>query len=251
MLVNGILRVGGRLERARISYGNKHPITLHNNLHLTNLFIRKHHLEVGHSGAGHTWTSLRQEYWIVKGSSAVCLVINNCIFCKKRNALACKQLTADLRSTLLFSRSVVLRALTCETSPQSSQDYGCLFTCLTMQAIHIEIAHGLDTNLFLNALRRFNAVDRIQPIYTATTKQILLALNVSCSNLDQRKIKEFFSLRNINWHLNPPNSSHMGGAWERMIRSVRRILSITFKGQILMDDILQTIIIHERWFQSL
>ena len=35
----------------------------------------------------------------------------------------------------------------------------------------------------------------------------------------------------------------MGGAWEQMIRSVRRILSITLKGQVLTDDTLQTIII--------
>ena len=95
MLVDGILRVGGRFERARISYGNKHPIILSNKSHLTNLFIQKH-LEVEHSGAGHTWTSLRQEYWIVKGSSAVRRVLYNCILCKKRNASACKQLMADL-----------------------------------------------------------------------------------------------------------------------------------------------------------
>ena len=33
----------------------------------------------------------------------------------------------------------------------------------------------------------------------------------------------------------------MGGAWKRMIRSVRRILSITFKDQVLTDDTLLTL----------
>ena len=33
--------------------------------------------------------------------------------------------------------------------------YGCLFTCLTSRAIHIEDAMDLTTNAFINALRRF------------------------------------------------------------------------------------------------
>ena len=68
-------------------------------------------------------------------------------------------------------------------------------------------------------------------------------LSESIQSLDQRKVSEFLSLRNINLYFNPSNASHMGGTWERMIRSVRRILSITFKGQVLTDDTLQTIII--------
>ena len=93
---NGVLRVGGRLERAPVDYGNKHPVILPNNSHLIDLFIQEHHLEVGHLGVGHIRTSLRQHYWIVKESSAVHRVIGSCILCEKRNASACKQLMADL-----------------------------------------------------------------------------------------------------------------------------------------------------------
>ena len=33
--------------------------------------------------------------------------------------------------------------------------YGCMFTCLTVGADHLEMAYSLDTDEFINALRRF------------------------------------------------------------------------------------------------
>ena len=35
--------------------------------------------------------------------------------------------------------------------------YGCLFTCLTMRAIHVEKLDSLETNSFINAFVRFGA----------------------------------------------------------------------------------------------
>ena len=33
--------------------------------------------------------------------------------------------------------------------------YGCLFTFLAVRVVHIEVVHPLDTDGFINALRRF------------------------------------------------------------------------------------------------
>ena len=35
--------------------------------------------------------------------------------------------------------------------------YGALFTCLSIRAIHLEVTHSLDTDSFINAMRRFIA----------------------------------------------------------------------------------------------
>ena len=92
----GLLRVGGRLGYAPMTFDIRHPIILPQNSHFTELIIRQYHVEVGHSGASHTWAALRQKYWIVKGSTAVRKSLGKCILCKRRNALVGKQLMADV-----------------------------------------------------------------------------------------------------------------------------------------------------------
>ena len=96
IFLDGVARVGGRLAQLDIDVDMKHPIIMPQPSHLTELIIRQHHDKLGHAGTSHTWASLRQRFWIVKGSAAVRHSIDQCIKCKRRNASVGKQLMADL-----------------------------------------------------------------------------------------------------------------------------------------------------------
>ena len=57
------------------------------------------------------------------------------------------------------------------------------------------------------------------------------------TNWNQSQIGKYLQQQNIEWHFNPPTSSHFGGYWERLIRSVRRVMYSLLRGQcISLDD---------------
>ena len=247
VVMDGVVRVGGRLSEAPIEFDMKHPIVVPQHSRFTELLIQQHHLEVGHSGACHTWASLRRKYWIIKGSAAVRKSIGKCISCVKRNSAVGKQLMADLPSCRLqfdkppFSCTGVdyFGPLSVKQGRSVVKRYGCVFTCLTTRAVHIEIAHSLNTDSFINALRRFIARrGRPSSIFSDNGTNFVGAekvLREALQAFDSDILHRYCLQQNIDWHFNPPAASHMGGAWERMIRSIRRILQSLLGSQSLND----------------
>ncbi|XP_052870823.1 uncharacterized protein LOC128276401 [Anopheles cruzii] len=45
------------------------------------------------------------------------------------------------------------------------------------------------------------------------------------------------------WTFNPPAAPHMGGVWERLVRSVKEVLAVMDDGKQLTDEILQTALV--------
>ena len=123
--------------------------------------------------------------------------------------------------------------------------YGCLFTCLAIRAAHIEIVHSLNTDGFLNALQRFvNLRGNPTTIYSANVTNFHAGGREVCESLEQlnqRPIHKFLCRRNIIWKFNPPGASHMGGVWERVIRSIRKILRALLGDQLVSDEMLLTL----------
>ena len=106
--------------------------------------------------------------------------------------------------------------------------YGCIFTCLNVPAVHIEIAHSLNTDSMINALRRFTSVrgypKEIRSDCGTNFTKADKELKARIKEWNHQKIGNFCAQKGIEWNFNPPEASHMGGAWERMISSVRQIL---------------------------
>ena len=98
ILVDGILRVGGRLERAMISFNAKYPIILPQHHHVTDLIIKHYHRQEGRMGPMQVLATIRQMFWILHGPTEVRRVINNCAGCQKRNAKPGTQVMAPLLS---------------------------------------------------------------------------------------------------------------------------------------------------------
>lgn len=150
MLSDALIRVGGRLRRALINSDAKHPVILPKKHHVVKLIVKYYHDMSGHSGLEYTLSLARQRYWIINARPTVRRILNECFSCRKRQAPVGQQKMPNLPEdrTMPFE---VRRGRT------TVKRYGVLFTCLTLRAIHLEVASSLDTESFINVLRRFIA----------------------------------------------------------------------------------------------
>ena len=120
--------------------------------------------------------------------------------------------------------------------------YGVIFTRLSIRAVHIELAHSLETDSFLMALRRFIArrgqVKEIRSDngtnFTGGERELRESINVWNHN----KIHEALLQKSIKWNFNPP----YGGVWERCIRTKRNVLRALLQTQTVDDEGLVTLL---------
>lgn len=237
---NGILRAGGRLRRASLSYGVKFPIILPKSSHVTMLIIKQIHEKVKHQGRGITLNEVRASgYWILGGVAAVGSFIARCVTCRKLRAAVQEQKMADLPEDRLEPDAPFTYCAVDYFGPWTIKDgrkevkrYGVLFTCLASRAIHLEVASSLETDSFINALRRF--ILRRGPVRQLRCDQgtnfvgAKRELKEAVSELDNDRVKAELLLNECDWidfKMNAPSASHMGGVWERQIRSVRSVLT--------------------------
>ncbi len=55
--------------------------------------------------------------------------------------------------------------------------------------------------------------------------------------------KEQLAVQSISFRFNPPHAPDFGGTWEREIKSVKASLQVVLKDQIVLEEVLMTLLI--------
>ncbi|XP_050687009.1 uncharacterized protein LOC126980771 [Eriocheir sinensis] len=217
------------------------------------MITRDCHERVGHQGRQHVLSSLRESYWIVRGNATVRKVIGDCIKCRRYQAPVIQQQMSDLPDGRVCSDQPPFTStgIYCfgpfytKRGRSEVNRYGVIFSCLTLRAVHIEVVESLSTDSFSNALRRFMARrGQVKSIYCDRGTNFVGAereLREAIKDWNQSRMHGTLFLKNVDWKLNPPHASHFGGAWERQIRTVRKVLNGVMKEQTMTDEGLTTL----------
>ncbi len=254
---NGILRVGGKLRQSNLPIEEKHPIIVPKNTHVTRLIIQSCHEKVAHQGRGLTLNSIRSHgYCIIGGNTAVRSFISKCVHCRRWRHKPITQKMSDLPEDRMIAAAPFTYCAVDYFGPfmirikrSDVPRYGVLFTCLASRAIHLEVAESLDTDAFINALRRLIAIrGPIRLLRSDRGTNFVGAMNEQTRELEamkNEKLRQFLLHHgaDIEFRMNFPSSSHMGGVWERQIRTVRSVLTpmLARSGSQLDDDSLRTL----------
>lgn len=245
ILTDGIIRVGGRIHRAPITFEAAHPVILPKSSPVSVLIVRYYHHVLGHAGREHVLSVLRQRYWILRGRALVRQILSKCISCRKRNTPALQQAMADLPKERLvpyhppftFTGLDFFGPFYVKRARSVIKVYGCIFVCFNSRAVHIEDVSSLETDTFILALRRFISVRGCpKEIWSDNGTNFTGAereLRRSVRELNEEQIRrelhsydaEWFKYVLPRWRFQPPTASHMSGVWERLIRSVRKAMN--------------------------
>ncbi|XP_055522707.1 uncharacterized protein LOC129716889 [Wyeomyia smithii] len=249
---NGVIRQGSRARKAEhLPFDTRYPILLPRDHPATRLLIDYYHRIYRHANPETVVNEMRQLYMIPSLRTMVKLVSRTSQFCKLRRAKPQIPPMAPLPSARLahhvrpFSYVGIdyFGPVLVEVGRSNVKRWIALFTCLTVRAVHLEIAYSLSTASCVSCVRRF--VSRREcPVefYSDNGTNFQGADRILREQINQG-LSATFTNAETKCNFNPPEAPHMGGAWERLVRSVKAAMGEAYSDGKLDDEGLQTLVV--------
>ncbi|XP_065186225.1 uncharacterized protein LOC135817053 [Sycon ciliatum] len=252
---DGLIKCRGRMKNAELPSNAKFPILLCGKSALTRLIISDVHQRVLHAGASHTLVELRKRFWVTRGRKEVTNVVNQCKVCKRFEGgpFAMPKFAPLPKERVTRSAPFVRTGidyfgpLTVKANGENKKVWVVLFTCLATRALHLELVLDMTTDSFLMAFKRFVA-RRGTPatIVSDNAKQFKLA-DVTMEQLwksinTNANVFSTLATMGIEWRFIVQLSPWMGGVYERLVQSVKRMLRKSLGKRILKAEELCTLL---------
>lgn len=250
-LLNGTIILKTRIGATRdIGERQMRPPVIDGGDHATQLYIAHVHRQLHHAGTESTINECRQHFWVLRLRPTTKGIISRCLACRIRRAAPPTPPTGNHPPTRVghhnrpftFTGVDYFGPLSITAGRTRQKRYVALFTCLTTRAIHLEMAASLSVESAVMAVRRMIA-RRGCPTelwsdngtnLRAADKELRRAMDAATAGEAAR--------RGIKWRFIPPGAPFMGGAWERMVRSVKTALAATLHERHPMEEVLTTLL---------
>ncbi|XP_063535382.1 uncharacterized protein LOC134745317 [Cydia strobilella] len=241
--IDGVLRSEGRLTHSDLSYETKHPILLPKNCEFTNKVIKRIHEENYHVGVPHTLSKVRQRFWIPQGRAQVQKIINKCPQCVKHgggaytlpNTPALPPERVKYETPFTYVGMDYFGPMVVKSDKSQEKRWVCLFTCLVVRAIHLEIVKDMSTDECSLAFRRFVAARGTPSIIVSDNALQFKLLSEVVTGINS-------SSKGVQWKFIPQLAPWHGGVYERLVAIVKHCLKRTLEKHLLGDNQLLTII---------
>ncbi|XP_062713352.1 uncharacterized protein LOC134290269 [Aedes albopictus] len=252
-----VLRMDGRIQEADfVDYDARNPIILPRGHRVTDLLLDWYHRRFQHANDETVVNEVRQRFYIPKLRVQVRLTRKQCKWCRVYKAVPAVPRMGPLPKARLmpFCRPFTMvgidyfgpYSIRSPTGRSTLKRWVVLFTCLTVRAVHVEIAANLSTDSCKKAIRRFiGRRGAPREIYTDNGTNFVgasreLAAEIRAIN---EEIGSTFTDTQTQWQFIPPSAPHMGGCWERMVRSVKAALGTVPTVRVLDEESFATVLV--------
>lgn len=232
-----LIRMRSRILKANnLSYAMRYPIILPGGNPITKRLVEFYHQIHGHQLHQTVLNELRKKFIIIRSWNTLNKVLKSCQHCAVYRAeprppemavLPIERLDYGCRPFANVGIDCFGPITITKSRSRQEKRYGLIFTCLTTRAIQIEVLESMTGPDCLAAISIFGNQWTVPDVIRCDNGTNFVWAS---KNYQGRKgeVPE--------WKFNPPLAPHMGGVWERMIKTVKN----TLNGMQMPEKITQT-----------
>ncbi len=257
-----VIRCQGRYGNTDLPEFTRAPKLLPKDHWYTKLVVMDYHYRNIHAGTAQTLAAIRQEYWIPQGRAMVKATISKCLICRRVQGGPYATLKMPPWPSKRVTKSDPFKYVGVDylgpfwvkdSKGTNVKVWICLFTCMAVRAIHLEVTEDMTAERFLDAVRRFIARRGTPFEFTSDNalqfkltnrmfKKFWVKGSISCFPTEHPDILSYVSEKGIEWTFIPEVAPWMGGFYERLVGNVKWGLRKSLGRRILPLVQMQTLV---------